>query len=84
MVAMDGFSKLLLTFFGMFCVVVVGGMVMDWHGNTEYMRGVAAGRKQVLDTHAAKPKDCVAWWFQGDPVRADRNLTAACAARKAR
>jgi hypothetical protein len=57
-------------------------VAIDWHSTREFERGVLAGRQQVLKERTGKPHDCVAWWFQGDPTRADRNLTAACAARK--
>lgn len=43
----------------------------------EFDRGVAAGRLG----RTVVPQNCLAWWFGGDPARADRHLQAACAAR---
>jgi hypothetical protein len=59
-------------------------LTLDWLATTEYQRGVLAGRVQAVQESAKRPHNCVAWWFQGDPVHADRNLKAACAARESR
>ena len=44
----------------------------------EFNRGYTAGKAMPKII----PQNCLAWWFGGNPVRADRHLRAACAARK--
>lgn len=65
---------------GLTATAFVASGALGWYGETEYLRGVAAGRRQAQPA----PTNCVAWWFGGDPTRADRNLKAACAARTPR
>lgn len=43
-----------------------------------YQVGYKTGRASVPDLSG----QCVAYWFSGDPVLADKKLKAACAARK--
>lgn len=77
------FTQLLVLVGVCFLATLAAAAILDWHATTEFQRGVIAGRQQAIEEAARKPHDCVSWWFQGDPTRADRNLRAACAARKA-
>lgn len=69
-----------------FWVLVVAHVLtlvaMALHADNEYDRGRIAGLIEGRKAAAKAPHGCVAWWFQGDAIRADRNLRAACAARK--
>lgn len=77
--------KELLAIVGAMAAGVALAAVTVYMTDDSYTRGYLAGRKHALEALAAKrPAACMSWWFQGDPVQADRHLRAACAARKKR